>query len=326
MAPKFPRKYRDTATGCKIFWGQLIIVLVHSFLALAAVIAWRRPDFYARWRGDEVTVNARSFLNFGQTPLEVVFLLSTFLTTFVGLWIVMRGIHKRSVISLFGTPSKFCWFSVCVGLAIKLGINIVVLSADSIFNEWEPWMREDLPTWILWFLPTVLLLLLMAVAVQLGYQGYLLNMLWSCGFGVCGTALAPPIIFGLFPLSGRGSFGKNSLVVYLTTVVDEILLNLVTLNTGNLSAGIGLRWGQLVSGVLIQAKVGKLDGMALWRSDMDLKSPEFAICLLISAVLSILVYDTIAPCWFGQRWPISTDRSGTGRAVDENSLIAERVV
>ena len=102
----------------------------------------------------------------GRSPLNLLFVLFTFVPIWIGVWIAMRLIHRTPMVKLFGSSGKLNIQLLLKGffaiLFLGIGVETVLQYVPSVKNYiyYEPNTGLLLSDWIKWLLPIVLLSLI----------------------------------------------------------------------------------------------------------------------------------------------------------------------
>jgi len=244
----------------------------------------------------------------GRSPLDLIFVLLTFVPIWIGIWIAMRFIHRTPMVKLFGSSSKLNLQLLLKGffamLFLGIGVETVLQYVPSVRNYiyYEQNTALLLSDWIKWLLPIVLLIFIQAAAEELVFRGYLLQIIWSRSASYLYAVIFPSLIFGLLHFDAQ-SYGVNAWYYCLNTFVVGCLLCFVTLHTGNIALAFGLHWGGNTVSLVFFGIHGNLDGMAFWLTYLDPKSATMGVALFVSTVFIILIYTLWARFYFSSFLP-----------------------
>ena len=250
-----------------------------------------------------------SFSNgLGRTPLNLLFVLFTFVPIWVGIWAAMKFIHFVPMKVLFSSSSKLDLQLLLKGflamLFLGIGIETVLqfIPAVSNYIYYEPNKVLFLSDWIKWLFPVILFIFVQAAAEELVFRGYLLQTIWSKGANYLYAVAFPSLVFGLLHFDAQ-SYGTNAWYYCCNTFIVGCLLCLVTLHTGNIALAFGLHWGGNTVSLVFFGIHGNLDGMALWLTYLDPKSGAMGVALIVSTFFTILIYSIWALFYFGSFLP-----------------------
>ncbi len=230
----------------------------------------------------------------GGDPVSMLVLLATFLGGWLGVWVVVRVLHRRSLGTLIGRPAPvLADFVLGAGALFVVGGGLAMLSLP-----WLPPLVPGLPpaTWLA-FLP----LALMAVLVQTGaeelvFRGYLQQQLAARFASPLIWMLGPSLLFGLAHFAPEANGAATLLVVAATGLFGLIAADL-TARTGNLGLAWGLHFANNVLAILVVSAMPGMDGLALLR--LSDRGAEI--------LLPLLLFDMalLAAVWAAVRWRLA---------------------
>ena len=250
-----------------------------------------------------------SFSNgLGRTPLNLLFVLFTFVPIWFGVWVAMKFIHHVPMKVLLGSSNKlnlqllFKGFLAMLFLGIGIETLLQFIPVVSRYVYYEPNKVLFLSDWIKWLLPIILFIFIQSAAEELVFRGYLLQTIWSKNANYFYAIICPSLIFGLLHFDTQ-SYGINAWYYCFNTFVVGCLLCLVTLHTGNIALAFGLHWGGNTVSLVVFGINGNLDGMALWITYLSPKSEAMGVALIVSTIFIILIYSLWALFYFGSFFP-----------------------
>ncbi len=231
----------------------------------------------------------------GATPTHTAIFFLTFLGYHLGLWLVVRFLHKRSFLTLFGPQKRVLWRQFRIGILIALGISF----AAGLLQMFEPLLiapqdqtqlERNLPTreWLLILIPALILIFIQIFAEELVFRGYMLQQLRARFQSVWIWAILPSVAFGLLH-ADPSTWGINAVFYVIHTSVVGIVLSFVTLRTGNIGAAAGLHFGNNMSMVLM-GNAGSLDGFSLFVAEVDLMGWTTSASMMLQTVLVLVAF------------------------------------
>ena len=244
----------------------------------------------------------------GRTPLNLLFVLLTFVPIWVGVWIAMKFIHRLPMNVLLGSSSKLDLQLLLKGFLVMLFLGIGIetilqfIPAVSKYIYYESNKALLLSDWVKWLLPVILFIFVQSSAEELVFRGYLLQTIWSKSASYLYAVICPSLIFGLLHFDSQ-SYGFNAWYYCFNTFVVGCLLGLVTLHTGNIALAFGLHWGGNTVSLVFFGIYGNLDGMALWLIYLDPQSEAMGVALIVSTIFIIIIYSLWALFYFGSFLP-----------------------
>ncbi len=232
---------------------------------------------------------------FGSKPIEILFIFSTFIPGLIGIMVILRVLHRRRFVTLFGPALRACvaqfkygFFVACI-MAVAgliLGFGQLILFPETAAAQRGPLLISD---WLLFLLPMLGVIFIQIAVEELFFRGYLLQHLMARFGKFWIAAIVPSLIFGLGHYDSL-TFGANAWLYVMTTTVGGILLCSVTLRTGNIGAALGLHFANNIWATLTLGVSGHMDGTSLWVLDMDLKGMDSAISFIVQTVLMVIAY------------------------------------
>ena len=181
-----------------------------------------------------------SFSNgLGRTPLNLLFVLFTFVPIWIGVWAAMKFIHHIPMKVLFGPSGKldlqllFKAFFIMLFLGVGIEGGFQFIPVISKYISYEPNRILALSDWAKWLFPVLLFIFVQSAAEELVFRGYLLQLIWSKSAGYVYAVVLPSLVFGLLHFDSQ-SYGTNAWYYCINTFVVGSLLCLITLHTGSL--------------------------------------------------------------------------------------------
>lgn len=231
----------------------------------------------------------------GGTATHAGIFFLTFLGYHLGLWLVVRFLHKRSYSTLFGAQRHVLWRQFRIGILIALGVSL----AASLLQMFEPLLvapqdqtqlEQNLPTreWLLILGPALILIFIQIFAEELVFRGYMLQQLRARFQSIWIWAILPSVAFGLLH-ADPATWGINAIFYVLHTSVVGIVLSFVTLRTGNIGAAAGLHFGNNMSMVLV-GNAGSLDGFSLFVAEADLMGWTTTASMVLQTTLVLVAF------------------------------------
>jgi uncharacterized protein len=212
----------------------------------------------------------------GSDPRPMLILLFGFGGGWLGLWLVLRLLHDRSLRSVMGHPPRVLADFV-LGAVVLFGVGggLTVLALP-----WLPPLESALPP-LAWLM--LLPLALVAVAIQTGaeevvFRGYLQQQLAARFASPLVWMLLPSVLFGLAHLAPE-SFGAATWLVVAATGLFGLIAADLTARTGSVGLAWGMHFANNVLAILVVSAAPGMDALALLRLSED------AIALLVPLIL-----------------------------------------
>ncbi len=269
-------------------WRSLLgLVLIHlAFFAMTFAVIW----LGARALG----VAPQSIVG-GGTPAAATVFFATFTGYHLGLFLVVRFLHKRSYRSLFGPDCRLNRRHFLFGL----GAAALVAGLSSVFDATgffpgttndDAVIVQNLPFehWALLLVPALALIFIQTLAEELVFRGYLLQQLRARFSSAWVWAVLPSTLFGMLHFD-PATYGSNAYFYVLHTTMAGIILSLITMRTGNIGAAAGLHMANNAM-LLILGNAGTLDGLSLYLTTPDLTSTGIGISIFGQTVIMTLAF------------------------------------
>ncbi len=228
------------------------------------------------------------FIIRADTPVGLMLFFATFLGYHLGLWVVVRFLHKRSYRSLFGPTHRLHWHHALYGVGAAVALSALSMLAEWILFDPTEGLTRNMPvsTWIILLLPALGFIFIQIMAEELVFRGYLLQQLRARFRSVWIWAVLPSLIFGLLHFDPI-TYGMNAYFYVLHTTAVGIILSLITLRTGNIAAAAGLHMANNAM-LLLLGNAGSLDGLSLFITSPDLTSPSVGASILLQTTTMVL--------------------------------------
>lgn len=231
----------------------------------------------------------------GATPTHTGIFFLTFLGYHLGLWLVVRFLHKRSFFTLFGPQKRVIWRHFRIGILIAFGISLAaallqMLEPLFIAPQDQTQLDQNLQVneWLLILAPALILIFIQIFAEELVFRGYMLQQLRARFRSVWIWAILPSVAFGLLH-ADPSTWGINAVFYVIHTSVIGIVLSFVTLRTGNIGAAAGLHFGNNMSMVML-GNAGSLDGFSLYVAKVDLMGGATSASMILQTILVLIAF------------------------------------
>ncbi|MCA2011904.1 CPBP family intramembrane metalloprotease [Cereibacter sphaeroides] len=234
----------------------------------------------------------------GADPWSLILLFATFLGAWVGTWVVIHLLHRRSLRSLLGRPAM-------VLRDFTLGLVMMAVIGGGLTLALSPLLppltfRADLGLWLA-FLPLALLgVLIQTGAEELVFRGYLQSQLaarfrpaWVCLF-------LPSALFGLAHYN-PAELGENAWIVLASTGLFGLIAADLTRQSGSLGLAWGLHFANNVLAILLVSVTGALDGLSLLQGPATGMTPEHLRPLLLTDMLLMTAVWAACRLWLRRR-------------------------
>ena len=214
------------------FWQIIGSFCALPFLFMANFV--NNPDPAAAIMGMANMQNGDAFLNYIGLNLS-------FIGLWLGVWIVIRFLHQRGMLTLVTPARKINWARLATGFAIWFGLMIVGQAAEFILYPERIQFTFDLTRW-LFFLPFILILTPMQTsAEELLFRGYWLQGTGRLTQNIIALAIINGIIFGLPHMLNPEvlSNPESAFTMFLNYFVTGAALAFYTLRDQRLELALG---------------------------------------------------------------------------------------
>lgn len=264
-------------------WRSLLgLVLIH--------LAFFAATFAIIFTAAQIMGVRETFFIRADTPVGLMIFFSTFFGYHLGLWLVVRFLHKRPYRSLFGPALKLRWRHFLYGVGTAVALVAAATLVEWILLAPPEGVTQNLPVgrWLIYLMPGLGLIFVQIMAEELVFRGYLLQQLRARFRSVWIWAALPSLIFGLLHFDPV-TYGVNAYFYVLHTTVVGIILSLITLRTGNIGAAAGLHMANNAT-LLVLGNAGSLDGLSLYLSAPDLTSSAVGTSILLQTTTMALCF------------------------------------
>lgn len=237
----------------------------------------------------------------GYPVTDFVFLMLSFSTIWVGLYVAMRFVHRRPFLTLVTPRGRVSWRRVAQGFAISLALSVPVFGVQYLLDPSGFDLVFDARRFFL-FIPVVLVLVpIQSWAEELLVRGYVLQGLGLLTENALVLSVVTGLLFALphLPNPEMPAFGDGFVPAFLTFVVVGVFLALVTLKDNGLELALGLHAANNVFAFLTVNLREYPDTPSVFvtsAADLDPMSG------LIGTVVAFAAFWVLAFRVFGRRW------------------------
>lgn len=190
--------------------------------------------------------------------------LLSFAGIWLGLWFVMRLLHKENLSRLFGVSTRISRSGAAKGFAAVVLVSLVTEFAYLLVMPDIRRGQISVSMWLLLVLPLTLSAFVQTSAEELLFRGYLQRGL-ACRFrSPIVWAVLPSAVFTALHWSPQSPLAMN-IGIMISIGVFSALLVLLVYATGNLGAAIGAHLGNNLVGFALISHQNTLGGLALFR-------------------------------------------------------------
>ncbi len=250
---------------------------------------------------------------FFQTPTGLAATLSSFLGISVGVYLVVKVLHRRAFGGVLGASGRLSASAFLRGFVASL---IASALAELAFYFIDPSLtRSSMATavWLGWLLPLAALLFVQISAEELAFRGYLMQSLAARFRSPFVWGVVPGLLFTLLHWNSDSPLSMNESQIVTIAAFAAIAALLVYL-TGNLGAAMGTHFGMNLFSILIVSHMGWLSGAALFVS-RPLDAPGWTgVESLWLAVINIASFALILAMLLHRRSPLRVIGAGAAGA------------
>lgn len=279
--------------------------LALGILVLAVLYFLTISLFVAGWTAAYQDRDVAKLLS--ESPKFTFLFLLTFAAVTGAIALNLKLIHKRKFRTILGPEGRLNWaqfrLALVIFLIVMVGSFVFLPLEQFLFPDDSVWPRLNTPftNWI-FLLPLIVLgLLVQTSAEEILFRGYILQQLGSRFRSPLIWAVFPSLVFGVLHFDGE-TYGINAYFVVLNTALVGIIAALVTAQTGNLAAAIGLHFANNFLALGLVGMEGQLDAMSLFSIKVDDLAGSYTTYLILFQTALELFAFTI---W----WYRFTDRS-----------------
>ncbi|MBQ0806077.1 MAG: CPBP family intramembrane metalloprotease [Sulfitobacter sp.] len=208
----------------------------------------------------------------GKTPVAMFILLGSFGLMTVGIVLVARVLHKRSLSSLIGPMSLAVpQFGMVVRMLVIVGAITFVL---------PPWgFGEDnvsnmpLGKWVLLLPLSLVAVFIQVSAEEIVFRGYVQQQLAARFKSPLVWMVLPSVLFALGHYLPEEA-GGNAVTIALWAAVFGILMADLTARAGSLGPAIAVHFCNNVTAILITSLPDNLSGLALYVTPFGMEDTE----------------------------------------------------
>ena len=177
--------------------------------------------------------------------------LATFVGLWVGVWAVLKFLHRRSFASLISFDGRPKGGQVLVGAGLAaayLGIGMAMSSLSGGAPQ-----RSGLPleSWLVALVPLVLLIVVQSVGEELLFRGYLVQQLAARVNTPLVWGLLPALAFGLAHVTNGRADAQFTAYYIFAAVMLGLVMTAMVWRTGGISAAMGFHVVNNIGAMLV---------------------------------------------------------------------------
>lgn len=256
---RYRRSPNEKTTLWRLFFGSAIVVAF--WLAMTALVLFAGTYVYIVWRLPGPSTG-RYMQDFLASPTGILSALTSFAGIWIGLWVAMRFVHGEPLSALFGVGRRIAGGDFLKGL---IAVLITSLLSEVLLYWLQPQIARGpiaFSSWLLFFIPIVLLAFLQTSSEEMLFRGYLPRGLAYRFRSPLVWALLPGLLFTSLHWNSASTLAINACVL-VSIGAFALLLTLLVHATGNLGAGFGAHLGNNLTGFLLISHQEGYNGFAL---------------------------------------------------------------
>ena len=170
--------------------------------------------------------------------LQLILLLIPFLVGFLGLFLVVKKIHNRSLISISTSRESLDWNRIIYAFSIWSLVSILLISGDYFLNPDSYEWNFNFKSFSLLLIISVLLMPIQTSLEEYIFRGYLMQGFYSFFNSRWGTLLITSIVFGSLHFSNP-EVQKLGIGVMAYYVGTGLFLGILTLMDEGIELALG---------------------------------------------------------------------------------------
>lgn len=262
------------------FWMYLLgsfVIIIFSFLGQIPLTYVVMQEAGVSPGGDPMEMMRNIDKN-----LQLFLLLIPFATAFLGLLLVVKKMHERSLISITTTRDKIDWNRALYAFVIWSGVTVLLLGIDYLISPEHYEWNFNLKRFALLFVIGVLLIPIQTSLEEFIFRGYLMQGFGGLFKNTWAPLLMTSLIFGSLHLFNPEveKLGYGILVYYIGT---GLFLGIMTL----MDEGIELALGFHAANNLVTALLVTSTWTAFQTESVliDVSEPSLGAELIVSLLL-----------------------------------------
>ena len=170
--------------------------------------------------------------------LQLILLLTPFLVGFLGLFLVVKKIHNRSLISISTSRESLDWNRIIYAFSIWSLVSILLITGDYFLNPDSYEWNFNFKSFSLLLIISVLLMPIQTSLEEYIFRGYLMQGFYSFFNSRWGTLLITSIVFGSLHFSNP-EVQKLGIGVMAYYVGTGLFLGILTLMDEGIELALG---------------------------------------------------------------------------------------
>lgn len=282
--------------GHNDWWRYLlgILIVMGAYfigqLPLLGAMIWYGERTLGRFP-DDGTLAAMDFQALGMDQnMGFLFMMLIFVFAMMGLWMAIRILHGRSLLSLVGCGSSFRWGRYFFGLWVWFAMGLLAEGVNGLLDPGSYTWQFNAAKFFPLLAISLVFIPIQTAFEELFVRGYLMQGIGLATNSRAVAIMLSSLIFAALHLMNPeiGKFGVANMVAYYLVVA--VFLAAITLLDNGLELALGIHAATNLFGSLIVT----FDGSAL-RNDtlFSLSTPDVSL-MLAGVIVSCTVFMVIA--------------------------------
>lgn len=188
----------------------------------------------------------------------------------IGVWLALKLVHKRSIFDLFGVERRLRWPDFMRGAVVTLIVGGIAMPIGLMIDPTFERSDISLSSWLVAALPLVLACFLQSSAEELLFRGYFHQALAARFVSPLIWVLLPTGLFTLLHWDSGVSTAMN-MAALLVIFAFSLSMTVLLIASGNLAAAMGAHLGNNIGAIMLFSSQPHLGSAALFlgRSTTD---------------------------------------------------------
>jgi len=214
--------------------------------------------------------------------LQLVLLMLPFVISFLGLWLVVKKLHERSLTSITTSRQKIDWKRISFSFLVWGGLTVLVVLLDIYFSPEDYQWNFNAQSFFLLVFLGLLLIPIQTSVEELIFRGYLLQGFASLTHNRWMPLILTSVLFGSLHFFNPEveKLGAGILVYYIGT---GFFLGLITLLDEGVELALGFHAANnLFTALLVTSNWTAFQTDSLWIATAE---PELTAEMLLSGLI-----------------------------------------
>lgn len=265
------------------FWkyiaGSLIIILIASIGQIPWVIALL---IKSTTTNTPFPYEQDQMILYLDSNVTLFFMLLSFLFALLGIFIVVRGIHKQKIIEVTTSRKKIDWSRMCFSFGIFAAIIIVMIVLDYAFHPEHYIINFKLIPFVILAIIGVLLIPIQTSAEEYFFRGYLMQGIAVLTKNKWIPLVITSLIFGILHIANP-EVEKTGYIILVYYIGTGLFLGIITLMDEGLELALGFHAANnLVTALLVTSDWTVFKTNSILK---DISEPSVGIDIIFPVVV-----------------------------------------